>query len=118
MKKKEDFESTREAMEEFIRSIEDSARDELIPKMRKSAFVMAALSANDDLFLALQIGLALLLDKPLMIVAPESKWISPRLRSVAEAVVTGSMSDPDMQEKLRAAVLIFMRKHKTQGGRN
>jgi hypothetical protein len=54
---------------------------------------------------ALQLGAAILLDKPLVIIAPEGVTVPPKLRAVADAIqfyVEGDM--PSMEQATRRAL--------------
>lgn len=46
----------------------------------------------------LQLGLAIMLDKPIVIVAPEGREIPNNLRCVAAAIYEGDMRDPKFQD--------------------
>jgi hypothetical protein len=89
----------------------DTARG-FLPKMKASVFVMVGRVADEiDPFLALQVGAALLLDKPLIIVAIQNAWIPARLRGVAEAVIEGpSIDDPNVRRQLEKTIDAFLRK--------
>jgi hypothetical protein len=90
---------------DFKGGLADIASADIIPKMRQAAFCLIALDAQDpDPFLALQVGLALLLEKPLIILATEGTWVPDRLRKLADAVVTGSRNDVATNTALRAAM--------------
>jgi hypothetical protein len=95
-------------MREFLRGFADGARRDTIPKMQGSLFCMMILDGEPDIKLALEIGMALLLDKPLFIVAVGNIWISPRLRQIADAVIEGPAFDESMKERIQAAVGKFM----------
>lgn len=95
----------------FLKGLEDGARKDLIPKMQNSVFVLAIVDkAGNDLYLALQIGFALLLDKPIIILAADDIWVSPRFAGVAEAVVRGRLNDPATMEQLKTAIGGFLAK--------
>lgn len=96
------------AMREFVRGLVDGARLDMIPKMRGSAFCMTLLDGEPDIRLGLEIGMALLLDKPLFIVAVGDIWISPRLRQIADAVIVGPKFDESMKEQVQAALAKFI----------
>lgn len=115
--KKADLTPPTEAdMEEFKRQLMECANNDIIPQMRSSAFCMVALLPGDvDTFLALQVGVAILLEKPLLIIAIDNAWVPQRLRQLADAVVEGpSIQDPGMRERLQAAVQQLAQARKEQ----
>lgn len=87
------------------------AGEDIMPKMMKSAFVLGVMQ-DPDIYLALQIGLALVLDKPLILFIPDGLWLAPRLRALAYAVIDGDLSDPRVQEKARVAIDAIIDKKK------
>jgi hypothetical protein len=90
--------------EQQIAAIQEIA-DASLPGIRSSALVISVLSGNVDPQLCLQIGAALLMDKPLILTAVQGAWIPARLRQLADVVIEGgSLSDPEMREKLQAAI--------------
>ena len=92
----------------------NSAYNDILPKMEASAFVLALMTENQDLYLALQIGMSLLLDKPLFLVVPNEAWIAPRLRGIAEAIIEGSLADPATGDKFRATIQAYLKKQAPQ----
>lgn len=80
-------------------------RQELYPKMRDSGMnvVLHPKRAEDvDTKLAVEIGLGLMLDKPIILVVPEGTVVSERMKRVADEIVYG---DPDSaREQLMAAI--------------
>lgn len=67
-----------------------SVIDDLVPKMKGSAHVMVVAPSKDeklDVYLAVQIGYAILLDKPLIAVVPAGRIVAERLLRIADHVV-------------------------------
>lgn len=99
--------------EELRAAVDELAAQADIAKLEESAIVMTiALPGNKpDPVLALQIGIALLLEKPLILVAVRGAWLPQRLRQLADAVVEGpSIADPETAAKLQAAMADVMRR--------
>ena len=89
----------------------DFAKKEMLPKMIDSIFCTVALDADDasglkfDLKLALEVGTALLLEKPLLILAPPGTKIPARLAQLADAVVAVDMKNvEDSRDRMLAAI--------------
>jgi hypothetical protein len=101
----------RKAAEDFVAGLFEYARADILPKMEQSAFVLGVMggTGGNDLFMALQIGLALTLDKPLILIVPPGSWVAPRLRSVARAVIEGDTADSATKEKLRVLLTVLMK---------
>jgi hypothetical protein len=81
--------------------------------MKASKFCMLGMDGPDDvdIYLALQLGLAISLDLPLVVVATHNAPVGARLRQLADVIVEGeSASDPDLRRRLTAAINELMRK--------
>ena len=105
---------TAAARKEELAKLYDFARTNVEPQLRQSEFMMLPMIEGcEDLGMALQVGLCLLLDKPLIIIALKGLWIPPRLRALAEAVVEGdSVHDPQVRAAMQAAVHKIMQKER------
>lgn len=80
----------------------EEARTGMLPKMKSSAFVMVALTGEMDLALALQVGVVILLEKPLLLLVMKNAWAPQRLRALADAVVSiDDMETPEACEKVK-----------------
>lgn len=88
---------------------------EILPKMRASRVCLAVLLPDHiDPFLALQVGMALLLDKPLIIIGVDNAWLPERVRQLADVVIEGSMKDPATAERAREALRLILKKQGQQ----
>lgn len=64
------------------------ARKELAPKMANSAFVISVNTEEIDPKIAMETGYAILLGKPILLVAFPGQTLHPGLQRVADKVVT------------------------------
>jgi hypothetical protein len=85
--------------------VEDFIRAELESKMRDSKFVVMPFTPGmkTDIAFALQLGLCLLLEKPLIIAVMRGAYIPPRVLGLADEIVTGDSME-DLKKALGAAV--------------
>lgn len=92
------------AIEQFL----DHARKTgLIDQIAASAFVMVIDADHPDLAVALQVGVAVMLDKPLLFVYNQGEKLSPRVRDLADELVEfvpGGPDHPVNKAKLTAAL--------------
>jgi hypothetical protein len=105
-------------VEEFLETLAKDARRDIIPKMRQSVFCLTILGVGDnaDPYLALQVGLALLMEKPLIILAIDNAYVPPRLVALADALITGkSVRDPLTQAAMRVALAQVIEKFDREG---
>lgn len=85
-------------------------REEMLPKMMDSAYVISIApdGSEVDVKIAVEIGYAILLDKPLIVMAPEGRHVAEKLLRIADHVITGDMDSPlgmaEMQAKLQWAL--------------
>lgn len=79
------------------------AEREMFPAMKGSAVSLVIAPEKPDAKLALEIGAAILFDKPLLIVVPRGRSVPARLRRIADAVVEIEFgTDAGQQELTRA----------------
>lgn len=85
--------------------------DDAIPKIRLSAFVMGIMEPETNALQCLQIGAALLLEKPLLLIRRKGTWIPPKLLELADSVVDiDSPDDATARETARERVQAAMDK--------
>jgi hypothetical protein len=88
----------------------DDMRKRLIPKMRESEHVLMIAPNLDDKFdiqFALQIGAAILLEKPLILVVAVDRVIPPKLRAIADKIIDvdfAALDETDIQAQIRRAM--------------
>lgn len=87
------------------------AQADLVPKMRASAFTITILDGQVDMKLALEVGCALLLEKPLLVLAIKGAWVPQRIIDLADAVVRiDDMTTPESKEKVYAGIRLVAEK--------
>lgn len=94
----------------------EHARREMFPKMQSSAFVMAVLGTPDPK-LCLEIGAAILFDKPIVVIVPRGIAVPLALRTIAHKIV--EMDGPDdegSKQRISAAVEEMMQTLRFRGG--
>jgi hypothetical protein len=94
-------------MESALKEMGRMAEAAIIPQMRKSAFVIAYADSTlaPDVWMALQIGFAVLFGKPLIVMTEENYTLPPRLAAMADEVVkVPSLKDANAKKKLKAAI--------------
>lgn len=78
---------------------------QLIPMIKEAAMVSLIPPGEDpDVKVAVELGMTLLLDKPLILIVPEDRWIPVRLRRAADAVVEWSDDSAEMQRRMQEAM--------------
>jgi hypothetical protein len=88
------------------------AREKLYPLMRDSAIYLGISPLENgapDAKFCLELGMAVMLDKPLVVVAPPGRDIPAGLRRIAHTIVENvDMSNPQDAERLKAVLLPLM----------
>jgi len=107
-------------MNEVEKFLACAAEDGLVEKIVESAFVMVTDAHNPDLRIALEIGVAILFEKPLLIVVPKDQaaMLPRRVRELADEVVEMdglNLSHPLNQAKMIAALSRIIDKLKRKG---
>lgn len=85
--------------EEFARD----ALENMVPAMAKSSYVIATApptGSKADIKQAVEIGMAILMDKPLIVIAPDGRVIGERLLRIADAVVKGDLETEAGREQI------------------
>jgi len=83
----------------------DRFRREVLPKILDSAVFLAIQADEFDVKMATELGAALLMDKPLLLVCPSGRVIPERLRRAADIVIDNwDASNPDAQERFAEAL--------------
>jgi len=83
--------------------LEDAARD-MIPKMKSSALSVTIFSGKVDPKLCVELGAAILLDKPIILLATEDAVIPRSLEKIAAEIVRGSALNETTRTKMMAAI--------------
>lgn len=80
-------------------------RDELIPKLEMSRLTVSLVPrTNADIKFAVELGLSIMMDKPVIALVQPGTEIPEHLARVADAIVEGGPDDPTTSERLQAAI--------------
>lgn len=82
----------------------DHAQTEMLPMMEQSAICLSINSTKPDAKQCLEIGAAILLDKPIILLVPDDTTISANLKRCASTIIHGSPTDPKVQKEIQAAI--------------
>jgi hypothetical protein len=80
------------------------AQREVLPKMESSALCISIASEKPNAKQCLEIGAAVLMDKPIILLVPEGRQISANLKRCASVIVIGNPSDAGVQRALQSAI--------------
>jgi hypothetical protein len=95
-------------MDDGERAYFDHARRTLLPLIRGSAVYLGICPAEPDAKFALELGVAILYDKPLLFIVPKGRTVPAKVRRVADAVIeVDDIADPRTQERIAAVVKEF-----------
>ena len=93
------------ALKEYLKR----AQEEMFPMMKDSAMNVVILNANPDIKLCLEVGAAVLFDKPIILLVPEEMPVPANLKRLASSIINGSPDDPRVQEEMRNAISAVIR---------
>ncbi len=91
----------------------EHARREMFPKMKESVLSIV-IAADPDPKLCIELGAAILYDKPIIAVVPAGRKIPANLARVASAVIQGDLSDARSKQKLQDAISSVIANDKRQ----
>ena len=94
---------------EFRRFAQDWIK-RVLPNMKDSAMVMtiAPNGGEADVKMAVEIGFAILLDKPLIVVAPPGRHMAERLLRIADHVITEDVTTEAGRKQIEVALKAVM----------
>jgi hypothetical protein len=81
-----------------VQSWFDEVRQDLVPKLQRSAATISIVPEKPDVKFAVELGMSIIL------MALPGHPIPPKLRAVASAIVEGEVNDPLTQQKLASAI--------------
>lgn len=82
-------------------------QDKTVPAMQGSAFVMSLVPSDGkpDIKFAVELGLTIMMEKPLVVVAAPGQHVPDKLLAIADLVIRADTADPDsardVAQKLR-----------------
>lgn len=82
-------------------------RTELVPMIEGSAMSISIVPKDPesvDVKFAVELGLCIMLDKPIILTVREDTLLSEHLRRVADEIIVGDPNDPGVREALMAAI--------------
>jgi hypothetical protein len=83
-------------------------RREMVPKLEASAMSVTIYSGKMDVKLSVELGAAILLDKPIILVVEPGVQIPERLVRVADRIIEADLDDPaQAAAKIQSALAAF-----------
>lgn len=89
-------------------------RRNLLPKIKSSYLVLATFTGTVDVKFAIEIGAAILLDKPIIACVTPGTPIPEKLARVVDRFVEMDITDPTCQERLTDAITNLMEELETK----
>lgn len=80
------------------------AQHQLLPKIESSTFVMSVIPEQPDAKIAVELGFAILLDKPIVLYCPPGRSYPDHLRRVADHIVVGDIDDPETKRRMNEVI--------------
>lgn len=72
---------------------EEAVQRDLVPKLRESALTMNICPDQPDAKYAVELGMSILLDKPIVLVVPDGRQVPRKLAQVADSIVQVDWND-------------------------
>jgi hypothetical protein len=95
----------------------DFQREHTVKGIESAAFVMSLVPEGPpDIKFAVELGLAIMLDKPVIAVAVDGRVVPPGLRKVALAVIEADLDAESGQEKFARQLKSAMDRIKREAG--
>ena len=90
-------------MDDPLKTFLRQADEALLPNMKNSALCLS-IFGKPDAKLCLEIGAAILFDKPIILLVPDGEPIPANLKRCAAAIIEGDVKAPRTQERIRDAL--------------
>jgi hypothetical protein len=107
-KEQEEFEISREwEIDPEWQAYQTHVRTNVVPMIRDSELTISLVPtdpADVDVKFAVELGLSIMLDKPIVLVVDPTTVIPDRLRRVADEIVVGRPDEPGARDRLTAAI--------------
>lgn len=98
-------------LESWLAEVGEALRRDMLPKMKSSRFVMGIITPESDPWLLMQIGAAVLLEKPLVLIVLRGAWVPAKARQLADIVIEVASADaPADRAKIQAGIRELMEK--------
>lgn len=89
-----------------MREFMDKVERDLVPKMRESVVALMLVPEGEtDAKFAVELGVAMMLDKPIILLVKEGHQVPEKLQLVADDVVYYAEMGADTAEAIKASVL-------------
>lgn len=79
-------------------------RAHLVPKLRHSAVTVCLVPDQVDVKFAVELGLSIMLDKPIILLVQPGRPVPPKLALLADEIVEGPLSDPTSAQRMSEAI--------------
>ena len=90
------------------RAFQQAVSEGLVPKMENSAFAVALCPTEGphkvDAKFAVELGVMIMLDKPIIAVVAPGTTVPEKLKLVADKIIVAKLEDDDTAQKIRDAV--------------
>ena len=78
-------------------------REVVVPMIEDSDVVISiAPRGEPDIKFCVELGMSIMLNKPIVVVARQRKDVPPQLWLIADSVIIGDITDPNFQEEMAA----------------
>ena len=106
-------EQEKKIWDEFV----DHVRRDAVEKITGSEFMVSLVPEKTDIKFAVELGLGIMSDKPILIIGIPGKEIPKKLALIADSVVYADIDTEEGREKFQTALGEFIKNHKKGQGR-
>jgi hypothetical protein len=92
----------------------ESAGRDMLPQMEASAISFAIFTGKIDPKLCIEIGAAVLYDKPIVLLVVRDSFVPANLERCAAQIVRGEMNDPETRRRMQQAIEQVLAERKPQ----
>jgi hypothetical protein len=109
-------EPTEQDLDQLMKELAEIGERDIKPKIRSSVFVLMpfAEGISPDPWFAMQLGLCLLYEKPLIVLVLKGAYVPPRVLDLADAVVRGETAEECTAGLLAAVKRVCAERKKVQ----
>ncbi len=90
----------------------DHAEKKMLPKLMESALCVSINATKPDIKQCLEMGAAVLFDKPIVLVVPEGTQVSSNMKRCAAIIIHGDITKSKVKQELTQALQSILKNDK------
>lgn len=99
------WEMSNESHDNYWRDFNKDVQENLVPKLESTSVVLSLQTGNFNAKQSVELGVSILMDKPIILIVEPGTKVSSKLTKIADAIVEGPVTDPTFKKRLDAILM-------------